>query len=109
MNCPSCGQENPADARFCAACGKPMPTIPTVVTTGNTQEFTRPPTPAAVSDGLKLGIAIGTVFMPLLGIVMGIIYMNDPNPEKRSVGTLWLYIGIGVLAVECIACGLMGM
>jgi hypothetical protein len=28
MHCPGCAKENPADARFCAFCGKPLPETP---------------------------------------------------------------------------------
>ena len=55
-----------------------------------------------VTDGLKIGIIIGSVFIPLLGIIMGVIYMNDRSPAKKAVGKTWLYIGIGVMAAECI-------
>jgi hypothetical protein len=100
MLCAKCGFDNPAEAKFCGRCGEtmraPVPQPP-------------PPGGEAVSQGLKVGIIIGSVFIPLLGIIMGAIYMNDPNPEKKKVGRLWLYVGIGVFALECICFFVFGM
>ena len=50
MFCTACGTENPPDARFCASCGAPMPTLPsgpetTTIITG------LPATPGAESEG----------------------------------------------------------
>ncbi len=52
---------------------------------------------------MKWGIAAGTVLFPLLGIVMGIIYMRDANLEKKSVGKLWLGVGVGVVLLYVMA------
>jgi uncharacterized membrane protein YvbJ len=97
MKCSQCGHENLPQAKFCAKCGaaitapaQPTPSVPVTPTTG------------AVSKELKIGIIVGSVFIPLLGIIMGLIYMNDPNPEKKAVGKLWLYVGIGVIVLGCL-------
>jgi hypothetical protein len=50
---------------------------------------------------MKIGIIVGTVFIPLLGIIMGLIYMNDPHPQKKAVGRTWLYVGIGIVVLYC--------
>ena len=94
MQCAKCGLENPADAKFCGRCGETMP----VLTGGET-----------VSQGLKTGIIIASIFMPLVGFIMGAIYMNEANLEKKKVGRLWLYVGIGVLALECICFLVFGL
>lgn len=60
---------------------------------------------------MKLGILAGTIFVPVLGIVMGAIYLNDPSPEKKAVGKLWLLVGIGLTVFWCIcvfASGFLG-
>ena len=94
--CPKCGEQNLDQAVFCGVCGGPI------------SQPAAPATPSAtpanppVSDGLKIGIAIATVFVPLLGIIMGAIYMNDPNPNKKKVGKLWLIIGIGIIVLCCL-------
>lgn len=60
---------------------------------------------AAVSDELKWGIAVGTVLVPLLGIIMGLVYMNDPSVEKQAAGKLWFYLGAGAALLQCFGCG----
>jgi len=101
MKCPQCQSENAAEAKFCGKCGAALTSTP----------LPPPPPPPpleplspqpAVPDGLKIGIIIGSVIFPLLGIVMGLIYMNDPNPEKKKVGKLWLMVGAGAFALGCI-------
>jgi len=64
---------------------------------------------AAVSPEMKIGITIGTVFIPLLGIILGAMYMKDAHPEKKSTGRLWLYTGIGVVAFYCFLTVLAGL
>lgn len=94
MQCPKCGFENPPQAKFCGKCGEPMKAPEPAPAP--------PPGGEAVSQGMKTGIIIGSIFIPLLGIIMGAIYMNDPNPEKKKVGRLWLYVSLGIIALECI-------
>lgn len=106
MKCSSCGFENEGEAKFCGSCGAALAAPP------------RPPAPPGppggaqiVPDGLNLGIILGSLLMPLLGIIMGALYMNDPIPEKKKAGKRWLLTGIGVLAAQCVLgffCGLMG-
>jgi hypothetical protein len=67
-------------------------------------DFNQNPQPQheQVSDGLKIGVIIGTLFIPLLGIIMGIIFMQDTNPNKKAVGKTWLYVGLGMMALSVI-------
>lgn len=97
MHCPSCNFDNPPEAKFCGKCGSTIPT-PAPPNPPNPQ-----PT-GVVSKEMKNGIAIGSVIVPLLGIIMGAIYMNDANPEKKAVGKFWLMVGLGALALQCV-CG----
>ena len=92
MFCPSCSHKNVDEAKFCAKCGAPLRMAP--------PPPPPPPPPGSepiVSNGMKWGITAGTVVFPLLGLVMGVIYMRDPNLEKKAVGKLWLGVGIGVV------------
>lgn len=50
--------------------------------------------PASVSGGMRYGILVATVIVPFVGIVMGLIYMFGGVPERKSVGKLWLIVGI---------------
>ena len=64
------------------------------------------PTPApaggVVSGGLKVGICLLGLFVAIVPIIMGIIYMMDANPEKKSAGKLWLWVGIGEFVFSCL-------
>lgn len=103
MFCPECGTENPDDASFCGSCGK-------AITVSNTDQPTEPDeiskvvdldhAPETVPDGLKYGVLAASVLMPLIGVGMGIYYMmKGENEDKKSVGRLWLYAGIGIAVV----------
>jgi len=50
-----------------------------------------------VSAELKWGVFVATLFIPLIGIVMGGIYAADHFAPKKAVGHLWLFTGIGVV------------
>ena len=52
-----------------------------------------------ISQGMKNGMIAASIILPIVGIVVGIIYMLDDNPEKKAAGKLWLIIGI-VAAVD---------
>lgn len=56
----------------------------------------------AVSGGLKVIICVIGLFIALVPIIMGIIYMLDANPEKKSAGRLWLWVGIGEFIFSCL-------
>ncbi len=105
MYCPSCGQQNQPNARFCGKCGEkilgsdnPSPVAHNPVdnvANPNTGHHTR----TEVSGGMKIGVILGTLFFPIVGIIMGIIFLNDSNPAKKEVGKTWLWLGVvfGVL------------
>jgi hypothetical protein len=57
---------------------------------------------SAVSAGMKWGIAALTVVIPLIGLIMGIIYMKDANPDKKAAGKLWLIVGCAIIALYCL-------
>jgi hypothetical protein len=60
-----------------------------------------------VDSTLKILVIIGTLFMPLLGIILGLIYMSNASPEKKAVGRTWLIVGVVTTAVY-MACVLSG-
>jgi hypothetical protein len=99
MRCPNCGQDNPPEARFCGKCATRLPAA-------DAQTPQKPPSPPApageVTQGLNIGIIIGSIIIPLLGIIMGLVYMNDASPAKKAAGKIWLYVGIGAVAFWCI-------
>src|ERR1700741_485095 len=73
-NCPNCGHQNPDDAKFCETCGTALTTVI------QPQPQYHPPTGAVVSEGQKIGLGILSFLIPLVGIILGITYMNDSNP-----------------------------
>jgi uncharacterized membrane protein YvbJ len=95
MRCPNCGHENPVEAKFCGKCANPM----------QSADSSRVASASAggvanageVSQGLKVGIIVASIFIPLLGIIMGFIFMNDANPAKKAVGKTWLKVGVGIM------------
>lgn len=93
MFCPSCSHKNVDEAKFCAKCGATLRGVP----------HSPPGTAPVVSNGMKWGITAGTVVLPLLGLVMGVIYMRDADLEKKAVGKLWLSVGIGIMVLYLLA------
>jgi len=91
MFCPSCGQSNPDEAKFCGKCGaaiaataapKPVHVEPGAKDTG------------VVSQTMKTWMLVASIVLPVVGIVVGIVYLLDANPEKKESGKLWLIVGI---------------
>jgi len=115
MYCPKCGTDNPDVAKFCGNCSAPLaaaqvgtaPPYPGTGTGAGSGSGTGTGGGEVVSSGKKWGIGILSVLIPLVGIIMGIIYMADANPEKKSAGKLWLILSCGIVAVYCLI-GLAG-
>ncbi len=55
-----------------------------------------------MSGGQKALYYILSVLIPIVGIILGIIWMNDQDPEKKVVGKNCLIIAIGVTVLSCI-------
>lgn len=43
-------------------------------------------------------------FIPVLGIVLGIIYMNKPERACKSFGQVWFALGIVNAILSCCGC-----
>jgi hypothetical protein len=58
-----------------------------------------------VSPGLKVGVGVLSVVIPFLGpvvgFIMGIIFVADASPAKKSVGKLWLLLACVGLIFHC--------
>ncbi|NLK21126.1 MAG: hypothetical protein GX308_03335 [Epulopiscium sp.] len=57
-----------------------------------------------LGGGLKALLIIASLLFPIVGIIVGIIWMTDKNgsEEKRRFGKTLLIIGIAVPVVICI-------
>ncbi|MES9968417.1 MAG: zinc ribbon domain-containing protein [Candidatus Thiodiazotropha sp.] len=107
MFCPKCGTENPDGARFCGNCRHQL-TGQTGATEdshgGSVVEIGSEP--KAVSDGMKYGILAGSLLIPFIGMIMGIIYLvQGESEEKKDVGKLWLFGSIGIIVFYMIISG----
>ena len=92
MFCPKCGQQNPEEAKFCGKCGAAVSAAPVSQADRVAPEAAKDT--GVISQGMKNGMIAASIILPIVGIVVGIIYMLDANPEKKEAGKLWLIIGI---------------
>ncbi|MCK4576241.1 hypothetical protein KAU34_07525 [candidate division WOR-3 bacterium] len=62
------------------------------------------PTPSGgnVSGGLKALFIILAILFPLVGIILGIVWMTKKTKEEKALGKLTLIIGIIMFALGCI-------
>lgn len=90
MYCNSCGKEIPGDSTFCPECGESAHGAAGPATKVISEQST-----GEVSPGMNIGIIAGSIIIPLIGIVMGILYMKDSSPAKQKAGKIWLGVGIG--------------
>ena len=67
-----------------------------------------PPTPQ-YSGCMKWAFYLLSVFIPLAGIILGVIYMSKPDPESKGLGKACLIIGIVVIVIGCCAGGIFGL
>lgn len=55
-----------------------------------------------MAGGQKALFYILSFFIPIVGIVLGIIWMNDVDVEKKSAGKNCLIIAIVSIVISCI-------
>ncbi|CAH2714459.1 hypothetical protein BACCIP111895_01622 [Neobacillus rhizosphaerae] len=55
-----------------------------------------------MSGGLKALLYIVSFFIPVVGIILGIIWMNDQDLEKKAIGKTCLIVGIVSIVLSCI-------
>lgn len=98
MYCPKCGAKNVDEAKFCGECGISLASKPDIKPDPPQPNPPQPPK-EAVSTELKIGVMVGTLIIPLIGLIMGWVYMKDDNADKKAVGKLWFYTGIGMSVI----------
>ena len=99
MFCPECGAQAPDDARFCGECGQAISQAPPLRSAAagpvHAEVVDLEVRQGTVSDALKWGIVAASVLIPLVGIIMGIVYLaSGDSEEKKSTGRLWLIAGL---------------
>jgi hypothetical protein len=60
-----------------------------------------------ITQGTKILFYVLSFFIPLAGIIIGIIYMGRPDEESKQLGRTCLYIAIAVIVLGCL-CGVLG-
>ncbi len=92
MYCAKCSKSIPDDSVFCPECGQNLVKVGPAAASLAVAE-------PAVSDALNIGTIVGSIILPLIGIIMGCIYLRDSNPHKKKAGKTWLWVGISAAAV----------
>ncbi len=89
MFCQKCGTANPDNARFCGNCSHELAAESADHVKQSVEVDTEQ---QPVSDLMKYGVMLAAFLIPIIGLVMGIIYLNQgETEEKKAVGKLWLY------------------
>lgn len=104
MFCPHCGKENEAEARFCGHCGQSLgePEAPQTLARTRSAEPVRiidpsPPTDL-VPPGLKWGVLAASLFVPPVGIGMGLYFwIRAESEDKVAVGKMWFFVAVAVV------------
>ena len=60
------------------------------------------PSGGPVSGGLKALFIILAILFPIVGIILGIIWLTKKTKEEKALGKLTLIIGIIMVVVGCI-------
>ncbi|NWQ39356.1 hypothetical protein MLOOGBEN_01430 [Bacillus sp. EB106-08-02-XG196] len=55
-----------------------------------------------MSGGHRALLYILSFFIPVVGIILGIVWMNDQDIDKKAVGKTCLIIGIAAIVLSCI-------
>lgn len=51
-----------------------------------------------VSRGFNIAIIIGTLILPIIGVIVGFTYLRKEHPEAKKAGKNWLILG-GIMIV----------
>lgn len=57
-----------------------------------------------VSSGLSIGIAILSFLFPIIGLIVGIIFLTNENPSKKAAGKLWLTVAGVSFGLSIVCC-----
>jgi hypothetical protein len=100
--CTGCGRQIPAEYNICPFCGRPQ---------NQQQPYYSPSTQPYQQQqhfepvgGIRYVLYLLSFFSLIIGFVMFLIWMNDPNPEKRRIGKNCLIISVAAifLSILCV-------
>ncbi|MDD1747994.1 MAG: hypothetical protein LUQ16_09555 [Methanomassiliicoccales archaeon] len=102
--CTGCGRQIPAEYNVCPHCGRPQ-----------NQQYGPAPGPQPYAQpqqyeplgAIKYIFYILSFLSLLIGIIIFLIWMNDPNPEKRRVGKNCLYISLAAILLSILCWGIV--
>lgn len=96
--CTRCGKQNPSDTSYCGSCGNLMESKqPSHLHRTHIESYA---TMQQISLGTKVGIALLCFLFPMIGIIVGLVLINDSDPYKKYTGRIWLNIGIGTFILS---------
>lgn len=116
MLCPKCGTENTEHAKNCINCGailkeeisteqssdqETAPVYPRLTNIDMQSDASMNSRPA-VSSALSLAVILGSLFFPIIGIIMGFTYLRKIDPEARKIGKTWLTFGMVFLLIQIV-------
>jgi hypothetical protein len=90
--CPGCGRQSPVAYLVCPYCGRPAYTNPYGPPQNIYGPMPYPPQPQEPLGIVKYILYFLSLTL-IIGIVVYLIWNNDPNPEKRHVAKNCLVIG----------------
>jgi uncharacterized membrane protein YvbJ len=116
MLCPKCGMENTEQAEHCTNCGASLKEEVSVeqlndreteavyprITNIDMQSSASANSEPAVSNTLNLIIISGSLFFPIIGIIMGFTYLRKTDPAARKTGKTWLTFGMVFLLIQIV-------
>jgi len=116
MLCPKCGVENTEQAEHCTNCSASLneevsveqlsdretePAYPRI-TNIDMQSGVSANSKPVVSSALNLIIISGSLFFPIVGIIMGFTYLRKTDPAAQKVGKTWLTFGMVFLLIQIV-------
>ena len=53
-----------------------------------------------VSTALNIGVIIGTILFPLVGLLMGFAYYRKDHSDAKKAGKIWMILGGIIIALN---------
>lgn len=105
--CTGCGRQIPTDNNICPYCGKPryqqQPYYSPSTQPYQQQQLYEP------AGGLKYVLYLLSFFGLIIGLIIFLIWKNDPSPEKRHVGKNCLIISVASFLLSILSAVLLSL